>query len=315
MLLVILHRTELAYSDRISETVMELRMTPRTDSHQTLRASRIDVGPAAPSYEHVDWLGNRVHQFSVMPFHERVAIVAQSGVEVHPAHPSPMSLSDELGSDHGIVGLSDFKSHGGLVPSDPRPSDLARRIGIDGERRLGVIVSNLSGRLRDHIEYRKGVTTSAATLAHALDEGAGVCQDLAHIAIGLLRGAGCAARYVSGYYHGQEEASEVETHAWCEVFFPSFGWIPIDPTHRSFGGVAHVAVAIGRDFSDVPPNRGVYRGTAEESISVRVAIEERSELPESLAAPRAFQVNVPTHDAGPLFHREQLDYQQEQQQQ
>jgi transglutaminase-like putative cysteine protease len=290
-------------------------MTPRTDAHQTLRASRIDVGPAAPSYEHADWLATRDHPFSVLPFHDRLVIVAQSGVDVHPIHQNAVSFSDEVGSDRGIVDLSDFRSHGGLVPFDPRLTDLSRRLGIDGERRLGVIASSITERLRDHIEYRKGVTTSATTLTHALDEGAGVCQDLAHIAIGLLRASGCAARYVSGYYHGAPGASEVETHAWCEVYFSSFGWIPIDPTHRSVGGVGHVAVALGRDFSDVPPNRGVYRGSADESISVRVTIEQRSELPESLAAPRALQVNVPTLDGGPLMHREQLDYQQEQQQQ
>ena len=313
MLLSIAHDNQIQYSAAVSETVMELRMTPRTDRHQSLRGLRIDVGPSAALSEYRDWLGNHVHQFSVLPPHDQLVIIAQSGVDTHPQHPALAELREPVPVEVELAAMH-FLQFGGLVPHDLRLADLVVRLGLDQCQSFGALLEQLARRLRDEIAYRKGVTTSGTTLTHALDEGAGVCQDLAHIAIGLLRERGVPARYVSGYVYRDDGPDELQTHAWCEAWVPSSGWVPIDPTHQRPAGEGHVAVGVGRDYSDVPPNRGVYHGTAEERIAVEVTMRRVAELPDDLVVPRTFPV---VRGEGELAakHEERLDYQQEQQQQ
>ena len=101
----------------------------------------------------------------------------------------------------------------------------------------------------------------------------GVCQDFAHIMIALVRRLGIPCRYVSGYlFHGRDDRSaEGATHAWVEALLPGLGWVGFDPTNNVLAGTRHIRVAIGRDYADVPPTRGVYKGTARDELSVSVA--------------------------------------------
>lgn len=318
MLLHIVHRTELTYPSRISESVMELRMTPRTDVHQTLRGFGLAVGPQAPLIEHVDWLGNRVHQFSVIAFHDALVIVAESCVETHPLHPNEVELQgvpDELPVPLADYRLSDFLCFHGPVNDDPRLADLARVLAIDRASRVGDALHRVATGLMHELAYQKGVTNTTTSVSRVLDARAGVCQDFAHVALALLRRVGIPARYVSGYLYRADGEPELETHAWVEAFVPSRGWVAIDPTHSRVAGEQHVAVGVGRSFRDVPPNRGVYRGDSSESISAVVNIAEVGEVPKGLLAPRPVPIDVQTYASGPAQHREQLDYQQEQQQQ
>ncbi len=315
MLLAVTHKTELSYSARISETMMELRMAPRTDTHQTLRGFSLAVGPPAQHFEHTDWLGNRVHAFSVVDFHDRVLIVAESAIEMHPKHPPLESLADVFPfriSDHHLL---DFLHHRDPLTSDPRLEELARSLGLQDAKRVGAVLSRVAAGPRNRLRYEKGVTSSSSTLADVLDHGAGVCQDFAHLAIALLRTVGVPARYVSGYLHRESGTAELETHAWCEAHVPSAGWVAIDPTHAKVADEEHIAVGIGRSYADVPPNRGVFRGDATESIRVAVSIEPVASVPPGLLAPRPLPLEVPTFTDGASQHKEEIDYQQEQQQQ
>jgi len=314
MLLSIQHRTHLRYDAPISETIVEIRKTPRTDAHQTLRGVRVAVGPSAPVLEFDDWLGNRVHHLSIVPFHDQVVILAQSAVETHRTPPDLASISDPLPIASPDHRHRDFVALGGYVAPDDRIASLATALGLPSLTRAGAYADRIQAGLRDHLTYTKGVTTSGTSLSGVLDAGGGVCQDLTHVAIGLLRTAGIPARYVSGYLH-RDGGGELETHAWCDAWIPSTGWVSVDPTHRTPVGDGHVATAIGRDYGDVPPNRGVFRGEAEESITATVEIHPIDALPSGLLAPRTVGLDVPTSTDGPLPHRELLDYQEEQQQQ
>lgn len=315
MLLAIQHRTELTYSARISETVMELRMAPRTDAHQTLRGFGLAVGPSAPLFEHTDWLGNRVHVFSVVDFHDRAVIVAESAVDVHPKHPNLESLADVFPfklPDHRLLEFLQFQ---GPITRDSRLEDIARSLGLFDAKRVGAVLSRIATASKERLRYEKGVTSSTSTLSQVLDQGGGVCQDFAHLGIALLRTVGIPARYVSGYLHRETGPAELETHAWIEAFVPNAGWVGLDPTHATVAGKEHVSVGIGRSFADVPPNRGVFRGDAKESIKVSVSIEKVSAVPQGLLAPRPAPLEVPTFADGAIRHTEEIDYQQEQQQQ
>jgi transglutaminase-like putative cysteine protease len=269
MLLSIQHKTELTYAGPITESVMELRMMPRTDASQTLKSFTLAVGPEAQIFEHSDWQGNRAHHFSIVEGHDKVVIVAASSVETHQRRLRLEELPDLLPNSEFGHRHHDFLMCHGAVQRDPRLARFAEQIGLISERRAGAVLAIVTMRLCELIEYRKGVTTSATTVADALDRGQGVCQDYAHVALSLLRMLGMPARYVSGYLF-RSGGAELETHAWVEVYVPSSGWIGIDPTHRELASPAHVAVANGRSYADVPPNRGVYRGGAEERIAVHV---------------------------------------------
>lgn len=316
MLLFIKHLTELTYSEPITETVMEVRMTPRNDAHQVRRAFRLEIGPSATPFEHTDWLGNRVQQFSILPPHDKVVILARSVVDTQPRNTAvadALRASSPSGLDHRI---GDYLRFSGPVMDVDNLERLLTSLQLNFQMQPEELLKRVALYLRDHIEYRKGVTTSATAIDKVLEQRAGVCQDLAHVAIGLLRKLGIPARYVSGYFYRADGNSEMESHAWCEAQVAGLGWLPIDPTHKTIAGEGHVAIASGRDFSDVPPNRGVYRGKAEESLRVRVTVHEVGEVPEGLLAVGASEVEVQSiGEAIRPLHREALEYQQEQQQQ
>jgi transglutaminase-like putative cysteine protease len=315
MLLSIRHTTELEYSERISESVMELRVAPKSDENQTLRGFGLAVGPAAPLIEHVDWLGNRVHQFSVIEFHKKVVIVAHSAIETHPRQTALGALADAWplpALDHRI---GDFTRFGGPVDPDPRVAELAAELGFGECRLASSAIERVMLGLRERFRYVKGVTKSSTRVSELFEARAGVCQDFAHLALAVLRSAGAAARYVSGYVHRPGAPGTLESHAWCELFLPSVGWVGFDPTHGSTVDERYIAVAVGRSYADVPPNRGVFRGDASESIKVGVEIEEIGEVPPGLLVPRPAPIDVPTFSEGQRPHSEQIDYQAEQQQQ
>lgn len=140
----------------------------------------------------------------------------------------------------------------------------------------------------DSFDYRPGVTYVGSTIADLLDAGAGVCQDFVHLALALMRLRGIAARYVSGYLFTSpdegDESIEVATHAWVEALLPageSGGdpvWVGIDPTNRGLTGECHVKIGHGRHYADVPPTKGVYRGSAEAELDASVRMTRTSGL-------------------------------------
>jgi len=126
--------------------------------------------------------------------------------------------------------------------------------------------------VRDQFDYQKARTHVHSSLDDILKSGGGVCQDFAHLTIGLLRLAGVPARYVSGYMApaisaaGDASLGEQASHAWLEAWLPNAGWTGFDPTHRYRTDERHVRVAVGRDYADVPPLKGMYRSRATNQI-------------------------------------------------
>jgi transglutaminase-like putative cysteine protease len=284
MLLSIQHKTELSYAEPISESVMELRMAPRNDSQQTVRNFGLAVGPEAPVFEHLDWQGNRAHHFSIVDVHDKVVILASSLVDTHARRLRLEELTDSLPLSGLGHRYQDFLLSHGPVQRDARLAQFAEQVGILSEKRASFVLLAVTERLPDLVRYTKGVTTSNTSVSDVLALGKGVCQDYAHVALAILRMLGVPSRYVSGYLF-RPRSAELETHAWIEAFVPSVGWLGLDPTHGELASESHVAVAVGRSYADVPPNRGVYRGGAEERIDVSVRIQRVDEAA-SLEAPQ-----------------------------
>jgi transglutaminase-like putative cysteine protease len=127
--------------------------------------------------------------------------------------------------------------------------------------------------VRRHLRYESGSTDVTTSADEALTRGLGVCQDFAHLTLAACRVLGVPARYVSGYVFAPGSATSAASHAWVDVFADRQGWLSLDPTHDKAQGPEHVRVAVGRDYADVPPTRGVFKGNAKESLEVTVRIE------------------------------------------
>ncbi len=170
--------------------------------------------------------------------------------------------------------------------------------------------------------YEGDVTTASSPIAEVLEHGRGVCQDFSHLMLATCRWLGFPARYVSGYILPDDEAPVSASHAWLEVFDPARGWLGVDPTHNTLCSDRHVRLGVGRDFRDVPPNRGVYRGAAVETMEVRVNLRPmRSE--ELMSRARTVYRPVQTPQPPPRKVRppalvtllQQAEHQRQQQQQ
>ena len=320
MLLKTTHTTDLLYSDLVSESVMELRMAPRQEQDQHRLSFSLAIGPAARVTNYFDWLGNTVHTFTVRPFHRRILIVATSVVETDRPRPQVQKFADTWplpATDGFDYALYDQLQFGGPILPGPQLSELVSVLNATPGISLGELALRMLHLIADKFTYKKGITSAASPITDVLNAGAGVCQDFAHLMIGMARTLGIPARYVSGLIHPDAERYRgfTQTHAWCELYFPSAGWVGFDPANNCIIGANFVKVAVGRDFRDVPPNKGLYRGKADEKIEVRVQSEELPQIPPELAAERTESIGVPTYPGGSAVHREMAQHQVEIQQQ
>jgi transglutaminase-like putative cysteine protease len=319
MLLKITHETNLTYSDTISESVMELRVAPRQEQDQHRLSFDLGIGPPTSVNSYFDWLGNTVHAFTVNAFHNEIRILATSVVETDRVKTEPERFKDSWPLAYeGDYTLYDYLAFGGPIVDSPALRSVVDVLSPRAGMSLGELALRILHLINERFTYEKGITTSASPITDILDHGKGVCQDFTHLMIGLARAMKIPARYVSGLVHpdAQRFRGYTQTHAWCELLFPSAGWIGFDPTNQCIVGANFVKVALGRDYRDVPPNKGVYRGSAKESIDVAVKTEELKSIPPELAAERFQQISVPVFTDASAEHRSlSLAHQQEQQQQ
>jgi transglutaminase-like putative cysteine protease len=309
---------------------MELRMAPRQEQFQRRLSFSLDIGPATTVKSYFDWLGNTIHAFTINPLHNQIQIIATSIVETDQRHVRIENFPDVWVPDAKFdYTLFDFLSFGGggAVVDTPQLRELSRSVFEQVSNRsstvkLGNLVSALLTLIDQEFVYQKGITTAASPITEILEHRRGVCQDFTHLMIGMARSMNIPARYVSGYIHPDRQRLRgyTQTHAWVEIFFPSVGWIGVDPTNNCTVGENFVKVAIGRDFHDVTPNKGVYKGRADETINVKVHSDELMSLPAELAAERTGSLNLPVYagyhlDSAEQQQEQHLQEQQEQQQQ
>jgi len=285
------HLTRFQYSSPVTESIMEVRMLPRTEGAQSCLSFDLSVTPRTQVQSYRDYLGNTIHHFSIPGAHKQLQIVAESLMEVKPPAPLPHSLApsawEELDNE---TASNDFCEM--LIPSSvAKPTALLQKliVELDAVRRDDPLslVQELNMRLFDAFEYESHVTHVDSPIDDALSHRKGVCQDFAHIMIAILRQLRIPARYVSGYLHHREQdrdrSSDGATHAWLEAWLPSLGWLGLDPTNDLIAGERHIRAAIGRDYPDVPPTRGVFKGNAETKLSVGVGVNACETPPAGIA--------------------------------
>ncbi len=323
MLIGIEHTTELTYSGLISETVMELRMAPRQEPNQQRLSFDLAVGPTSQIRSYFDWLGNTIHAFSINGLHKNVKIVASSVVQTAAHRVSIADLPDLWpladASDYTLVDFLKLESPIGDCPALAKTAAGLKPRGNVSLLRLSTEVMKF---ISAEFQYEKGVTSVSTTIEEVLTHRRGVCQDFAQVMAGLLRKLNVPARYVSGFIHAGEKGyrGATQTHAWCEVYFPSAGWVGFDPTNNCLAGENFVKMAVGTNYRDVPPHKGVYRGTARETMAVSVLTRELRELTSRLVGERTGGLDVPVFNfagrgpVGAWILDEQVQQQQQQQQ-
>jgi len=287
IVLAVEHRTRFTYSDAVSLSHNEIRMSPIETGLQRVLQHTITVHPEVPLSSHRDHFGNLVHHCNILEPHTSLDILAQAVVETTNAlscgpeavpdpRPYDERWSEFLGWSPGVPPLAEY----GEVPLDK-----GFGMGMD-QGEFGQALFELARYFYRTFRYDPDVTHVHSSPRELFTHGGGVCQDMAHAMIGVLRHAGIPARYVSGYIFDpkQDEVGEHlrgggATHAWVQVWHEGYGWMGIDPTNDKLVDWQYVRTAIGRDYFDVQPLRGVFVGNVEQQleVTVRVRVHEPQE--------------------------------------
>lgn len=307
------HLTRFRYSAAVSESIMEARMCPRSEGLQRCLSFKLTVTPRARVNSHRDYLGNVVHSFDVPGAHRNLTILAHSMVDLAARPPLPEELGPDAWErlDRDLEGGDFWET---LAPSQfarwtERIEEFARELDVPSAadaRGLDPLqlVQNLSSRIHRAIAYVPKSTRVDSPVDDALERRQGVCQDYSHIMIALVRRMGLPSRYVSGYlFHKagkRTRSTEGATHAWVEVYLPELGWVGLDPTNDTVAEESHVRTAVGRDYADVPPTRGVFKGDASSEliVAVRVAPSDKAPPPETEMEPEDWSAVAPPEKAG-----------------
>jgi transglutaminase-like putative cysteine protease len=281
------HTTIYAYTEIVSICHNELHLRPRDSAGQTCTAYELVVRPGpAVSAERLDYFGNHITFLGLQEPHRMLTVMARSTVEVHPRTlPSPdttpawESVRDRLGHDRTAADLEAYHYvfDSPYVMSSPALRRYAAPSFPAGRPWL-VAVHDLTRRVHTDFTYDPKATSVSTPLDEVLQNRHGVCQDFAHVQIGCLRALGLAARYVSGYLvthppPGQPRLMGADaSHAWVSVYCPEVGWIDVDPTNNMLPSDRHITVALGRDYSDVSPIKGVFLGGGQHTVKVAVDV-------------------------------------------
>jgi transglutaminase-like putative cysteine protease len=262
MRLRVRHVTTFTYDAPIVEASTELRLRPLDVDGQRCVSFRLDTEPRGVRvHQFDDHLGNAVGHLDVLEPHDRLTVVATSEVLTSPFEDrtalSPLELHDYL------------HPTGHAALDAPVPGTPPRGSAAAAER-----ATELMHTVADALVYEQGATSVQTSAPEVIALGRGVCQDFAHVLIAACRADGIPARYVSGYLYDDALAGEHgASHAWVDAHDSERGWVSLDPTHRREQDGSYVRVAVGRDYADVPPTRGVFKGNAEETLSVKVHVD------------------------------------------
>ncbi len=268
----ILHRTRYTYASLVCDSFNDVRLEPPSIPEQTVESFLLRVLPAVRLRHYTDFYSNRVHHFEIAEAHSYLLIESQCRIITHwpgaIARDALVYPLAKIASAAHVERCFDFLQASRYVELEAGAWRLALDA-IDGLSDAWQAVLALMEFTHSFLRYEPNSTHVHTHMRDVIQDRRGVCQDFAHLLIGLCRSVKIPARYVSGYL-ATETASA--THAWVEVFVPGIGWRALDPTHNRQLDEAYVKIGHGRDYSDVPPVCGNYRGTLERTMKVEVKI-------------------------------------------
>ena len=281
------HLTEYQYSEAVSTSHHELHLLPRAVPGQTLQAETLSITPEpAVRRDRVDWFGNRVTHFAIHERHTRLAVTSTLIVDVTRGEPPEDGGAWELSRDWARAAADPGARAAvelALPSARAAPSAAALEFAAPSfppGRPLAEAARELMRRIHTEFTYDPEATDVATSVDEVLRHRRGVCQDFAHLQIACLRAFGLPARYVSGYLVTRPDRSELgpelvgadASHAWLSVRLPDGSWLDLDPTNDVVPRDRHIVVAVGRDFGDVTPMRGVLLGGGRHELRVAVDV-------------------------------------------
>ena len=282
MIFNIVHTTAYEYSAPAIESFTELRVRPRQSNRQVVHRHVTEVTPRAALEEFSDYYDNAVECLSVPYRHKTLTVTSRSTVETLP-HRDALSALDLSVSEAVRLNwphrreLFDFLMPSMHAPITPELEALSKQQ-LPSSTSFAESMLGLCSYIYKTFTYMPGVTDIRTPLTEVLRKRQGVCQDFAHLMIALIRCAGLPARYVSGYLETESVrgvsglTGATASHAWVEVYLPSGMWLGLDPTNDMLEGERHVQIGIGRDYGDVPPLRGGFKGAKRQQLSVMVTV-------------------------------------------
>ena len=303
----IIHTTEYEYSELATESFSELRVRPRNTMRQVVLHHLTEVQPRLALEGFQDYYGNWVETLSIPFRHKKLVVTSNSRVQTRSFNDMLAGLDLTISESVHLLfsqrrELFDFLIPSPYAPITPEVEELSAKL-LPKRRAFGDAMHSLNEFIYKNFKYEPGTTTISTPITEVIQKKRGVCQDFAHLMIAIIRAAGLPARYVSGYVETDDQAQASEealeaarrqnisilndrsrqlrggaaSHAWVEVYTPSGHWIGLDPTNNILEGDRHVQIGVGRDYSDVPPMRGVFKGARQQFLSVRVAVSRLSE--------------------------------------
>lgn len=270
----VVHTTGYMYEAPVVQSYNEARLTPRGDRRQNVVVSRVETNPATRAYRYTDYWGTEVTSFDLHAPHTELKVVASSVVETSDEiEPITTGTWQDLKADNLLDRYTEFLEPTRYTPRNRELLAKARELKKGLTPSEAVLAA--SQWVWEQLKYQAGSTGVHSSAVDAWHERKGVCQDFAHLSLVLLRGMGIPARYVSGYLHTKKDGAPRETvrgesHAWIEAW--TGGWWGYDPTNAMPVGPRHVWVALGRDYADVAPLKGIYSGGAATALEVTVDI-------------------------------------------
>lgn len=289
----VVHLTEYSYDDVVNESHGRAHLLPRDEAGQRVLSRSVEISPTADEvHDHVDFYGNRSTYFRLTSPHEALSVTSTSRVEVDRTPLAWEEMDAARVGDRRHVELEnegvDLLARELVLPSPMVPrvaavAAYAAPVLLTGKP-LGQALHDLLDRIHEDFTYKSGVTTVSTPLDALLELRTGVCQDFAHLMICCLRSAGVAARYVSGYLQTMPPPGKPRlvgadaSHAWVSALVPGLGWIDLDPTNHQLVDHRYIVVARGRDYSDVPPLKGVIFTKSEKS-TLRVSVDVQPVTP------------------------------------
>ena len=280
LVLSISHLTRYTYEGAVKDSFNEARLQPITDSLQMCRDFKFQLDPASSVRDYPDFYANCVHYFDVPEPHESLEVVAISEVQTLMESRGPIPLADRIALESASVReqhfdflqASEFVSLGTDVwreAVDALPNGLSD---------VWTDTVAIGEHIHRNYKYTPLSTNVNTRATEVIKKKQGVCQDFAHLMLGICRTHGIPARYVSGYFLNQHKLpGEIEaSHAWLEVFIPGYGWKGYDPTHRRESDTRYVKLAVGRDYADIRPVGGTFRGKGTRKMVVEVSVQRIS---------------------------------------
>jgi transglutaminase-like putative cysteine protease len=270
----IIHRTSYTYVSPVRESYNELRLQPVSNDQQTVESFLLKIIPAARLRHYRDFYSNCIHHFEITEPHSSLVVESYLRVAIKPRPPLgetetfyPLARIGEVARE---TRLFDFLQESRFVEMSPE----VWRLAIDathGVTDTWQAALTLMRFVNGMLKYESNSTSVHTHARDVLRDKRGVCQDFSHVMLSLCRALKIPALYVSGYL-ATETASA--THAWVEVLIPGVGWRPLDPTHNCQPGDTYVKIAVGRDYADVAPVSGNYKGTTDRMMEVTVKIDK-----------------------------------------